>query len=412
MPTDPAPSPIPIPPAPIAGVTATPTWRSRLAATRQLWKQRGPQSLIALLCALDALLLLKPYAPRLFAVLHSATEDLGALQQFVNLAVFPPVIAAIGLLLMAVGLALRARVAWVMTLLLLALITGLEYWRHGNATPVTVLSLGLLALLMFYGRQFDRSSVAAAGLFALLGVGSLLIYAVLGTLYFGSGFMPPIHSLSDAAYFSVETLSTVGYGDIVPQSNAARMFTTSLILVGITVFAASLSVVIGPLVGGNLKRIMQGRIAKVNRKNHFVILGSSVLAVNLFEQLRSRGVPITVIAPPNRELPYPPDTDVIVGDGTDREVLREAGVDRARAVLTLRDDDAENAFAILAIKEFAPHTRTAAAVNDARHLHKMKSVQPDILFAPQVLGGELLVRTLFGETIDNDLITKLLFQSR
>jgi voltage-gated potassium channel len=81
-------------------------------------------------------------------------------------------------------------------------------------------------------------------------------------------------------------------------------------------------------------------------------------------------------------------------------------------VLTLRDDDAENAFAVLAVKELAPGVKTIAGVNDARHLAKIRRVQPDLLFAPQVLGSDLLVRTLFDEPIDNDTVSRLLFAQR
>ena len=64
---------------------------------------------------------------------------------------------------------------------------------------------------------------------------------------------------------------------------------------------------------------------------------------------------------------------------------------------------------MLAVKELAPGVKTIAGVNDARHLAKIRRVQPDMLFAPQVLGSDLLVRTLFGEPIDNDTVSKLLF---
>ncbi|OIQ69904.1 voltage-gated potassium channel Kch [mine drainage metagenome] len=81
----------------------------------------------------------------------------------------------------------------------------------------------------------------------------------------------------------------------------------------------------------------------------------------------------------------------------------------AKAVLTLRDDDAENAFAVLAVKELAPGVKTIAGVNDARHLAKIRRVQPDMLFAPQLLGSDLLARTLLDEPIDNETVSKLLF---
>ena len=187
------------------------------------------------------------------------------------------------------------------------------------------------------------------------------------------------------------------------------MYTVSLIVLGITIFATTLSVVIGPLVGGSLKRALEGRMHREIRRNHYVIIGVSSLAYTLWKELQGRNVPVTIIAPPGKPSPYPDDADVIVGDATRNEILEQAGVPLAKVVLTLRDDDAENAFAVLAVKELAPGVKTIAGVNDARHLAKIRRVQPDMLFAPQVLGSDLLVRTLFEEPIDNDTVTKLLF---
>lgn len=385
-------------------------WQTLSFAARSALQRFGPQTLIAILALANGLLLLWPYAARLEISVVNLLHT-GGLLQLADLAVFPPVFVALGLVLMAPGLLLRARISWVISLLLLIFAVGLvSLWREHS--HLLVLSLFVIALLVFYWRRFDRSSFAASSLFALLGIGSLLTYAVLGGLLFGAGFTPPVTDLPTSLYFAVETLSTVGFGDIVPRTLEARMFTVSLIVLGITLFATTLSVVIGPLVGGTLKRIMQGRITQMNRKNHFVIIGASSLAFGIFQQLQSRGESVTVIAPPSRNLLYPADTDVIVGDASDINVLRNAGVLEAKAVLTLRDDDAENAFAVLAIKELAPSVRTIAAVNDARNLEKIRRVQPDMLFAPQVLGGELLIRTLLDEKIDNDLITQLLFQQR
>lgn len=391
-------------------------WQKRLRPgiliLRSDWVRFGPQTLIAALAIVDGLWLLQPYATPLLAAMSHLGEA-GSLLRLTDLTLFTPTVSALGLALMAPGLLLRARISWAISLLLLAFIIGfLMLWQHAGLNRVVTLSLVLAALLVLSWRRFDRSSLAASSLFALMGIGSLMTYAVLGALWFGAGFSPPIDNLPTALYFSVETLSTVGFGDIVPHSVEARMFTVSLIIMGLTIFATSLSVVIGPLIGASIKRVMQGRIARMNRRNHFVIIGLSSLAYGIFQLLHARNVPVTVIVPPGRDLPYPDGTDVIVGDATDAEVLRKAGVEFAQAVLTMRDDDAENAFAVLAIKELAPEVRTIAAVNNPRHLEKIRRVQPDVLFAPQVLGSELLVRTLFKESIDNDLIAQLLFPAK
>ena len=361
-----------------------------------------------MLALANGLLLLWPYATRLEISVANPLHR-GGLLQLADVAVFTPVLAS--LMLIVPGLLLRARIAWVISILLLIFSVGFVSLsrEHGH---LLILSLFLIALLAFYWRRFDRSSLAASSLFALLGIGSLLTYAVLGGLWFGAGFAPPVTDLPTSLYFAIQTLSTVGFGDIVPRTMEARMFTVSLIVLGISVFATTLSVVIGPLISGSIKRIMEGGITKMNRKNHFVIIGASSLAFRIFQQMQNRGLPVTVIAPSARDLPYPADTDVIVGDANDISVLRSAGVLEAKAVLTLRDDDSENAFAVLAIKELAPGVRTIAAVNDVRNMERIRRVQPDMLFAPQVLGGELLIRTLLDEKIDNDLITQLLFPQR
>ncbi len=389
------------------------TRRRRAADLFAWWRARGPQLLGALLAAAAGLLLVAPRAPALLQAWNALLRDSAAgLVRLADFAVLPPVLLGGGLLLMAPGLAQRARLAWVVSVLLAGFGAGLEAWSGQRHSASFVLLLALLLVLLAYPRRYDHSSVAAGTAFGLLGIGGLTVYGVLGSLWMGAGYAPPIRNLTTAFYYTIETMSTVGYGDIVPRTAQARLFTVSLIVAGITVFATTLSVVIGPLIGGSIKRALEHRMQRQQRRNHFVILGASSLAYTMWRDLHERGVPVTVVLTPGRASPFPAEADVVVGDATRNEVLEEAGVPQARAVLTLRDDDAENAFAVLAVKELAPGVKTIAGVNDARHLAKIRRVQPDMLFAPQVLGSDLLVRTLFDEPIDNDTVSRLLFPQR
>ncbi len=378
---------------------------ARLRAFERAFERAAP-ALAALLAALCGALAIRPYAaPMLAALAVVGNRRAGA----IDLAAFPHVIVGSALALMSFGLLLRTRIAWVIALLLGAFVAALS-WRSAQTPTLVFWAAALLiVVLLVHARRFDRSNLAASSLFALLSVGTLLLYGVLGSLWFGAGYAPAIRDLPTAFYYTIETMSTVGYGDILPRTTEARMFTVSMIVLGITVFATTLSVVIGPLVGGSIKRALEGRMQSKQRTGHFVIIGTSALAYALWKQLESRGAAVTVIAPPDRPSPYPPEADVITGDPNRNEVLETAGVPQARAVLTLRDDDAENAFAVLAVKEIAPQVKTIAGVNDARHLGKIRRVQPDMLFAPQVLGSDLLVRALFNEPIDKDTVDQLLF---
>ncbi len=321
----------------------------------------------------------------------------------------PRALVGVSLVALACGLVIRARTAWAFSLVMLALAAIINFHLNIRFDLTFALSLVCLALLLWYWREFDRASFAAATLYTLVAVFALLVYSTFGTLYLGREFAPPVTDLATAFYFAIVTMTTVGYGDIVPHTTDARLFTASVIVFGISVFATSLTVVIGPLVGGNLKKILAGRFTHVIRRDHFIVAGASPLAINVHHELTRRGRPVTVIIATGVDSPFPEDADVMHGDASDNTVLMHAGIERAKAVLALRADDSENAFIVLAAKEIAPNVRTIASVNDSKHLSKLKRVQPDMIFAPPVVGGELLARTLSGETVDNDTVMRLLF---
>ncbi|HEX3661902.1 MAG TPA: NAD-binding protein, partial [Acidobacteriaceae bacterium] len=172
--------------------------------------------------------------------------------------------------------------------------------------------------------------------------------------------------------------------DIVPLTAEARLFTLSVIVLGVAVFATSLTAVIAPLVGQSLQRIINRKGATMKRENHFVVIGNTPLAVNTWRELARRGRPVTRLLREAPEEGQLKDVDVVVGDPSMTEVLREAGADKAEAVLAMLADDSENAFCVLAVRELGSGVRTVAAVNDARHLSRVKLVQPDVVIAPLV----------------------------
>lgn len=144
------------------------------------------------------------------------------------------------------------------------------------------------------------------------------------------------------------------------------------------------------------------------RKNHYIICGETQLAVQVYEGLKKRGKALTVVVKNIQKHPFPKDADLVQGDATDSEVLAEAGLLQADCVLAMQDDDSQNAFIVLSVKECGqPSIKTVAVMNAAIHLAKMQKVNPDILFPLQILGGELLSRTLSGEPLDASLLNDL-----
>ena len=323
----------------------------------------------------------------------------------------PPILIGGGMLTMALGLLWRSRIAWIMALLLVvtaAISTRFGGRVHGYA--LLVYFLLVLGALLFSYRHFDRASVAASTLFALTSVAMLVMYATFGSYYLGAQYKPAITDLVTALYYSMVTMSTVGYGDIVPQTSEAKLFTVSIIVLGVAVFATSLTAVIAPMVSSSLQRIVSRKGRHMKRENHFVVIGDTALATNTWRELVRRGRPVTRLLRKQPDDINADEVDLVIGDPGDVDVLRQAGVDQAQAVMAMMDDDSENAFAILAARELGGSARTVAALNDGRHRNRLKLAQPDVVIAPQLLGGELMAMMLTGEEVTSDFVMKSVFQ--
>ncbi|MBU6460464.1 MAG: voltage-gated potassium channel protein [Proteobacteria bacterium] len=368
-----------------------------------LWFPHGP---LALLVLISGFILLRnelgaDWSTDLYELVYGA--------RYLQPIRLPAILISGGMFIMAPGLLFRSRTAWIMTLLLLlsSCITYFFIQPAHEYRSLAFFAFLLLALLLSW-KQFSRSSIAASWLFTAASALMLILFATFGSYYLGSGYNPPITNLLTAFYYSMVTMSTVGYGDITPKSQDAMLFTVSIIILGITVFATSLTAVIVPLVNQNLQRLLNHKGQRMKRENHFIVIGRTPLAINTWRELTKRDCPVTLITREAMETHEFDGADLIVGDPSDENVLRQAGADKATAILAMLTDDSENAFVILAAKEVGGQAKTIAAVNDGRHLKRLKLVQPDVIIAPQVLGGELLAMILSGEEITPDFVMQRL----
>ncbi|HEV2268047.1 MAG TPA: ion channel [Steroidobacteraceae bacterium] len=314
------------------------------------------------------------------------------------------------LIIVGVGLLWRSRLAWVIAFLLGLATVALELSPLSTASRALEVFSVLLVLLLFASRRsFTRVNLTTATFFALVGVLFTLGYGVLGSYVLGSGFNPKITNFIDAVYFTVITMATVGYGDITPRTADARLFTISLVVVGLAVFATSLPAIVAPLIDKRMKNFLQPKRNKMKRASHVIVVGDGPLAQDAARALAARGLQTTVVlsVKPDAEADQP--ADFIVGDGSDTETLRRVNGAEARAVLALSEDDSYNAFVVLAAKELSANVRTVAAVSDTHNTGRVARTRPDVLLTLPQLGGELLAMALSGEEIKADaLISQLL----
>ncbi len=308
----------------------------------------------------------------------------------------------LGVMLVLVGFGLfwRLTVAWAFAVLLLMVTVGVNI-AQSMWGPSLILPGVLLLMLMLFRRHFTRRTAIVNYLISFIGVLTVLAYGTFGGYLLGAGFDPPIDHLLSALYYTVITLSTVGYGDITPVTPETRIFAISLIVVGLSIFAAAIVSTLGPFISSELIHIFNPGAKKVKPRDHIIITGEGQIAENTLRELMDRRIPFTRIVSPDAqtgEVDYP----VVRGPAGSEDVLRKAGIENARMVVAAQDDDGENAFIVLAAKNLNPQVRIVATARTIRSLHLLKLAGADLVFAPAAVGSRLLANLVEGNEISSE----------
>ncbi len=201
--------------------------------------------------------------------------------------------------------------------------------------------------------------------------------------------------LLDGLYMTVITLATVGYGETHPLSTSGRLFTMFLIMGGIGLVPYGFSTLTAILVEGELsealrRRRMEKDISKLS--GHYVVCGAGHTGGVICAELRKTGRDFVVVDRDGEtvaklaerlggEFPH------IIGDGTEDEVLRKAGVERAAGVFAVLASDQDNAFVVLSAKVLNPRARVLACQKTLGVREKLLRSGADGVVDPEFIGG-------------------------
>src|SRR6202041_155718 len=195
-----------------------------------------------------------------------------------------------------------------------------------------------------------------------------LVVLVSATIILRFGYRPPPKmAWIDAFYFTVETMTTTGYGafSFVNQPTWLPTFSTMLMFSGVTTTALLVSFVADVLLSRRFVTAA-ARPRMRHLRNHIVVVGLSALGIRVVKDLTAAGYDVAVIErdEENRFVSAVRDLDVpvIFGDATLRQTLQTARVDRARAVAVLTRDDMINIETGIVLAELLG-TETETGVN-------------------------------------------------
>jgi voltage-gated potassium channel len=306
-----------------------------------------------------------------------------------------------GLILVGIGLFWRLAAAWAFGVLFLAITVGVDLFQGQSGATIILPAIMLLALVIFR-RDFTRRTVWASYLISLTGVLAILAYGTLGAYMLGGGFHPEIKDVTSALYFTIVTLSTVGFGDITPAVPEARLFVVSLIVVGLSIFATAIASTLAPLISGELKHMFTPEEKPMKRKGHVIVVGQGPIATNTAHELGMRRIPFVQVVVTDSEASPPDQTEVKGAEASEDSILRKADIDTARMLVAAGDDDGENAFISLVAKDLNPNITVVAVASSARSIRRLKLARADVVFASAAVGSRLLANLVEGNAIPGE----------
>jgi voltage-gated potassium channel len=167
----------------------------------------------------------------------------------------------VGFLLTIVGYGLyqEYKLFFRLSFLLLLISATINFFQEN--IPGALISTFLLAALYIERNAFSRPlpfKFNAKYLVSFWIILFVIVYGTIGSLHFGSEYNPPIKSGIQALYYTIITVTTVGYGDYIPVTDSARLFAISLIFVGVGSFISAIAIIFQPLMKKLEERAIKG----------------------------------------------------------------------------------------------------------------------------------------------------------
>jgi voltage-gated potassium channel len=238
-----------------------------------------------------------------------------------------------------------------------------------------------------------RSLKLAAAVVALLLAGGTLGYVLI------EGW-----SSFDALYMTVITLTTVGYLEVHPLSSAGRAFTMLLALGGIfTMFYLAGDFIRG-MVSGDVARLlgrqrMERTLATL--KNHLIVCGFGRMGHLVCEQFAAAGLSFVLVEQQTALLEgfRIPHGIPLHGDATSEDVLRRAGIERARALVTVAASDADNLYITMTARLLNDKLLIVARAEDEAAEKKLKRAGANRVVSPYAIGGQRVAQAVLRPAV-------------
>ncbi|EGW38040.1 potassium channel protein [Desulfosporosinus sp. OT] len=218
---------------------------------------------------------------------------------------------------------------------------------------------------------------------------ALLVTLIIGTV----GLILTEHvSLATAIYFTLETITTVGYGDVEVKSDAGHIFLVFLMVGGVGAMVNLTGIITAFLVEGQLagaywRRKMKKKIEKF--QGHIIVCGGGRVGRHVLYSLQKEGASCIVIEQQEDLVNDLIEEGFLVihSDATQDESLKRAGIDKAKGLITALPEDSLNVFVTLTAKGLNPGINVVARMDKLESEKKLLRAGADKVISTATIGG-------------------------
>jgi voltage-gated potassium channel len=223
----------------------------------------------------------------------------------------------------------------------------------------------------------------------------LLILVSTGTLFY---WLFEDYPLIDAFFMTIITISTVGFGMIHPLSDTGKLFTSGLIMFSLGSLA---------WVGSNLARfIFDGELINylktyrvdkkiMKLKGHTIIVGYGRNGEQAAMELRDYGVDFVVIDKRENVVGRIREDENLLyihGDATHEDILHQARIEHAKALIATTPNDADNVFVVLTARSINPELKIISRASEIESISKLRRAGATNVIMPERIGGQRMAK--------------------
>lgn len=214
-------------------------------------------------------------------------------------------------------------------------------------------------------------------------------------------------SFFDALYMTVITLTTTGYQEVHSLSHNGRSFTIFLLMIGMGIVAYSITAIMSDIVNIDWTARRRKKVEKViaEMKGHTIVCGFGRMGKVIAEELEAADHKFVIIEKCDKNIKELQEIGYlfIEGDATHDEILEKAGIQNAKVLVSMVDNDADGMYITLAARSFNPTIYIIVRANEEEARPKMIRAGADKVILPVVMSGVKVAQAVINPAVEDYL---------